>query len=70
MVESNRDLELATIHPNFFSDSEIELYVENGEVYCNITFQGNTWNRILVDTKYNGTYFPKGRLLYDKIVEL
>ena len=69
-VEADRDLELATSSPDFITKGDFSLYREGNEIYVDITHNGKTWKHIQVDTKYNGTFFPKGTALYNKIVSL
>jgi hypothetical protein len=63
-------LSLATIAPNFIDDADITLYVDGDDIYCDISFEGKTWQRVLIDSKYNNTWMPNGKKLYDTIKQL
>lgn len=69
-IEADRDLELATISPDFIENADFELYIEQDEVYVDITHNGKSWKHILIDTKYNGSRFFNGQQLFDQIKKL
>lgn len=69
-VQSDRELELATSSPGFIINADFNLYIENDEVFADISYNGKTWKHVLIDTKYNGSFFPKGQKLIDQISEL
>ena len=60
--------------PNFVDDADISVYIDGDEVYADIQFEGNTWQRVLIDTKYETiggkSWIPNGKMLYDKIRQL
>jgi len=53
--------------PNFIDDADITLYVEGDDIYADIQFQGHTWQRVMIDTKYNDTWIPNSKKLHDDI---
>lgn len=69
-VEADRDLELATISPDFITNADFSIYTIGDDVFVDISHNGKTWKGIQIDTKYNGTKFPKGAALYDEIKRL
>lgn len=69
-INGDRELALATIAPNFIDDADITLYIDGDDIYCDISFEGKTWQRVLIDSKYNNTWMPNGKKLYDTIKQL
>ena len=69
-VESDRDLELATISPDFLTSADFEVYLENGKVYVDIKHNGKEYKHIEIDTRYNGDLFANGKRLIEKIEQL
>lgn len=69
-VGADRDLELATSSAGFITDADFELYIDGDKVLCNISYNGKTWNGIEIDTKYNNSWFPKGKSLFDEVKRL
>ena len=69
-MESDRDLELATISPDFLTSADFEVYLENGKVYVDIKHNGKEYKHIEIDTRYNGDLFANGKRLIEKIEQL
>lgn len=73
-VEGDRELSNATMAPNFVDDADISVYIDEGEVYADINFEGKVWQRVLIDTKYDTiggkTWIPNGKKLFDAIEKL
>lgn len=69
-VESDESLEVATSASDFITNADFNVYLEGDKVYVDISYNGKTWNHIEVDTKYNGTFFPKGERLVNEIRRL
>ena len=66
-VNSDPELTKATMAPNFIDDADITLYVEGDDIYADIQFEGKTWQRVMIDAKYNGTWIPNSKKLHDDI---
>lgn len=69
-VQSIHSLEIATSAPDFITDSEFELYTQDGKLFCKITYHGNVWPSVPIDISYNGKMTTNGEILYNKVQEL
>lgn len=70
-LHRNRELAEITNNGDFLQAAQFELYTENTNVYCDITYNGKQFKHIKVDTKKpGGGWIPAGELLFNNIQDL